>query len=209
MKRTDSRIKRLIANREASFEWHRTSHEVVKYQPRYYNKEGFYEKDEWTSMWDIGNTIGDQLVTKEMYLTVENQYADVALDIMKTSGCRLMTIVFDGGIIEPVLPELIKESPLGREDADLYLSLFGLESGSRVPLEKSTDILRLALREWKNCTLINLSHDVLIDVGYDFYMHVHSCLSKDCLRRIVESHHLYFNPRSPRSPTAISVLCNG
>lgn len=195
MKRVDFKLKQTITNREDSLEWHKSSYEIVKYLPEYYNENGCYQKEEWTSMWDIGRYIGGELVTKEDYLAIENQYVNTALDIMEKGGCKLMTVVFWGGRIKPVIPSLIKESPLGDADVSLYRSSFGLRSGCRVSLDKAALLLRLSLREWNCFYLVNLLHDTQIDVGYDYYMHVHSGLPIQRITEIVESHRLYLNPR--------------
>ena len=116
MMKNDYRLKRMIIKREECIEWHRSSHEIAKYLPNCYNKEGHYERVEWTSMWDIGRTINGILVKKEDYLTTESNYVTFASEVMRESGCKLMTVVFWGGKIESCIPKLMKKSPLREED---------------------------------------------------------------------------------------------
>ena len=52
------------------------------------------------------------------------------------------------------------------------------------------------LRDNVFCVLVNLKRNVMIDIGFDYYMHVLCPLEYDVLNRIVEFHKLYLNPRS-------------
>ena len=43
-------------------------HEIVKYSPQKYNRNGVYTADEWTSRDDIGKYFDGKLFTLEEYL---------------------------------------------------------------------------------------------------------------------------------------------
>lgn len=195
MMNSDYRLKQLIRKRQDCLEWHQSAYEVVKYHPANYNENGHYVKKEWTSMWDIGRSFDGKNLTIDDYLEIENEYVEVAMDVMKECGCRLITVVFWGGTIKTILPRILKRSPLRESDIDLYKSIFGLRSGSRIHINKIEPLLRLALREWKDFVFISFSHNVQIDIGYDYYMHIHASIDKDRLRSIVESKNLFLNPR--------------
>lgn len=62
MRKRDYKLKQLILKREDSLKWHKSSHEIVKYFPQHYNKEGHYERTEWTSVWDIGRILDGVLI---------------------------------------------------------------------------------------------------------------------------------------------------
>lgn len=68
----------------------------------------------------------------------------------------------------------------------------------RIPIERVGKLLRHMLRGDLSCVLVNLSHKVMIDMGYDYYMHVLCPLQYEVLQEIVTSHDLYLNPRRRR-----------
>lgn len=49
-------------------------HEIVKYPPSGYNKDGIYMYDDWTSISDIGKSFNGKIFSAKDYLKVENQY---------------------------------------------------------------------------------------------------------------------------------------
>lgn len=166
-------LKERIHRRLDSLYWARRTHEIVKYPPEGYDDNGVYCRDEWTDFSDIGKAFGGVVLTREDYLEVENRYVECAVEIIEASQCKYMTI----GYV-----------------ADYQNK--GYRYKDRINGDQLRDVLRDILRNETWCVLVNLKHKVQIDFGWDYYMHVICPLEETRLRRIVESHNLYLNPRS-------------
>ena len=152
--------------------WFKRTNDVVKYSPDGYNEQGVYCRDEWSSICDIGRTFSGVTLTEDDYLEVENNYINCAVDIMTQSGCKYLTI----GYIQDY-------------------NHIGYKYKSRITKDQLATILRDMLRENIYCVLVNLKHKVMIDVGYDYYMHIFCPIDNLKLKILVESHNLYLNPR--------------
>ena len=59
---------------------------ISKYDPQY-RVNGIYQKDEWTSISDIGNIYGGKVFTEDAYYKVEQSYVDFVLGV-----CNLQEI---------------------------------------------------------------------------------------------------------------------
>lgn len=162
-----------IHRRLDSLYWAKRTHEIVKYPPEGYDDNGVYCREEWTDFSDIGKAFGGVVLTREEYLEVENRYVECAVEIVETSQCKYMTI----GYVEDYQNK-------------------GYRYKDRINGDQLRDVLRDILRNETWCVLVNLKHKVQIDFGWDYYMHVICPLEETRLRRIVESHNLYLNPRS-------------
>lgn len=162
-----------ILKRLNSLYWARKSNEIVKYPPEWYNEQGVYCRDEWTCFSDIGKAFNGKLFTAEEYLEVENRYIACVEDIATSSQCKYLTI----GYLE-----------------DYNNS--GYRYKERIAKKHIHKVLRDMLRDNVFCVLVNLKRNVMIDIGFDYYMHVLCPLEYDVLNRIVEFHKLYLNPRS-------------
>ena len=113
------------------------------------------------------------MLTAEEYLEVENRYIACVEDIVTSSQCKYLTI---GYLVD--------------------YNNSGYCYKERIAKEHIHKVLRDMLRENVFCVLVNLKRNVMIDMGYDYYMHVLCPLEYDVLNGIVESHKLYLNPRS-------------
>lgn len=69
-------------------------HEIVKYPPSGYNKDGIYMYDDWTSISDIGKSFNGKIFSAKDYLKVENQYINTVLMIMSELDCKYLTIAY-------------------------------------------------------------------------------------------------------------------
>ena len=164
-----------IRKRLNSLYWTKKTHEIVKYSPDGYDEDGIYRRDEWTEYSDVGKTFAGKKLSLEEYLEIENRYVECALDIITQSQCKYLTI----GYVE---------------DYDNI----GYRCKDRIPAERVDKVLRDMLRCNVFCVLVNLSHKVMIDMGYDYYMHVLCPLEYEDLQELVCSHNLYLNPRVRR-----------
>lgn len=69
-------------------------HEIVKYPPSGYNKDGIYTSDDWTSISDVGKSFNGKILTVKDYLKVEGQYVNTVLMIMSALDCEYLAIEY-------------------------------------------------------------------------------------------------------------------
>lgn len=161
------------------------SHSISKYSPENYSEDGRYLADEWTSFDDIGNVFNGVLLTESEYLKYEDKYINTIIEIASASGISYFTIGY-------------AEKGNG-DDQKLNLSpemrgmLSKAAQGKRLNLSQTALYLRLLLREACWGVLVNERHRTQIEVGYDYYVNVHSKLSTETLSRIVHDNGLYFD----------------
>lgn len=167
------KLEERICKRLEDSHWLNKTNVIVKYSPDGYNEQGVYCRDEWSSIYDIGRSFSGVILTKDDYLEVENNYINCAVDIITQSGCKYLTI----GYVEDY-------------------NHIGYQYKSRISKNQITTILRDMIREEVYCVLVNLKHNVMIDVGYDYYMYIVCPIDSATLKTIVETHNLYLNPRS-------------
>lgn len=166
----------LIYRRFNSYRFQKASHEIVKYEPQYFDETGVYRKDEWTCFFDIGKEYEGKVVTMEDYLAIENRFIAVARAILIESGCTYVTL----GYVEPRRRKGVKE-------------------GMRVRVLQIDEYIRLALRGKYYIVFINGSKGVQFDFSEDvMYMHLFCRIPDEKLREIVESRGLYLDPRTRR-----------
>lgn len=169
-------------------------HEIVKYSPEYYDEKGVYSRDEWISRSDIGTVYEGKPFTLEEYLDVEQRYVNVILSIMNATNCRYMTIQYLEAD-KAYIAKRIKTSKFHKIDSILFKSISLLEENKRISVEKISDVLRLALREYIYVELSNKEHCVFVKFGYDYYLNVACSLSNEVLEGIVRKEDLFLDPR--------------
>ena len=166
--------KDLITNRFNSLRFCRLCHEIVKYHPEFYDDNGRYLKEEWTSFDDVGRVYGGKVVTIDDYLEIENRFIEITHAILEESGCKFVTL----GYVESYHRKAVKE-------------------GKRVHVSHLDYYLRMALRGEAFIVFINRSRGVQFDWSSDcLYMHLYCRIPLNRLRSIVESRGLFLDPRS-------------
>lgn len=63
---------------------------VSKYNPSKRDADGRYTNEEWTSIHDIGTSIGGQTLAIEEYLRVEKAYIETAMAFHADAGAPLL-----------------------------------------------------------------------------------------------------------------------
>lgn len=169
-------------------------HEIVKYSPKNYDDNGVYIKDEWSSRSDIGAVYDGKPFTLEEYLDVEQRYVNVVLSIMRATNCKYMTIQYLEADKDYIAKQ-IKATKYREIDYHLLMSISLLEEGRRISIERMSDILRLALREYIYVELSNKEHGVFVKFGYDYYLNVACSLSNEELEHIARKESLFLDPR--------------
>jgi hypothetical protein len=132
---------------------------ISKYDPKLRNNNGSYNRHEWTSFSDIGQTFYDGVLTLHRYQDVEAKYIDALIQffsVARTPNLRIESI------------EVFSQSPIPKELCNHQISL---EEGKRVDLHDIPCITRLCLRE---LAWVKLSgpNDAYLHFGYDCYVYV-------------------------------------
>ena len=169
-------------------------HEIVKYRPEYYDENGAYKANEWTSISDIGKFYDGKIFTLENYLRVEQRYIAVILSIMSRMDCKYLTVEYlevDKNDIE----KHINSTKDHTTDSLLVTSLIQLEQGKRIYYKNIDNVIRLALREYIYIVLCNKQKKLKIEFGYDYYLYVLCNLDNRILNNLVNSVGLYLDPR--------------
>ena len=128
---------------------------VTKYNPAFRDQSGAYNKDEWTSFRQIGQTFSGVLLTSDEYERVEQAYIQTALSFLRESGLFSLRVA---GL------ENSQRNPID------------FNNGSVLPLDRVGEIIRRILREEFWCRLEG--SEGFIHFGWDYYMYIgvpHPC----------------------------------
>lgn len=173
--------------REIIEDWRFSAYAIVKYKPEYYNKEGHYTREEWGAMSDIGETIGNHLVTPEEYFNTEQQYVKAVIELMKTTNCQYLTVFFMGDTPRSRKDSLkrltSKKNRFLIYDKPLYETYVNLKEGKRIHISKIDQVVRLNLRGYTYTVLVNWKNYLEIRFSYDYYMYCNSRLNINILRQ--------------------------
>ena len=120
---------------------------VTKYDPAHRVK-GWYTRDEWISVSEIGNTFDGVVLTDAEYRRTEDAYVTSALEFMREAGVDALSVV-------------------GLENHDVVLAF---ADGAILQSSEYADVVRRLLREQFWCRLESPSG--FVHVGYDYYMYV-------------------------------------
>ena len=114
------------------------------------------------------------------------------------SGCTYTSIVMWSGFLDtPCNQDLLNTKQL----MDTYA---GIKDGSRLSIEQTCDLLRLSLRAFLDCSFVNLTHEIELKVGYEYYLHL-NCRGIDYrdIENVVSQNGLYLNPRGGISSSKV------
>jgi hypothetical protein len=128
---------------------------VTKYNPAFRDSSGAYNKDEWTSVKDIGRSYAGVMLTREEYERIENAYASAALAFLSEGGLSSLRVE-------------------GLENKQMHELHF--RSDSNLPLDEIDDAIRRILREEFWCRLEG--DGGFVHFGWDYYMYIgvsHPC----------------------------------
>lgn len=169
-------------------------HEIVKYNPAFYNEGGVYCKDEWTSVSDIGKSFNGKVLTQEEYFAVENKYVDAVCEILQVVGADSLTIEY----IEKQdkwIEEQMANSNIPEQDFQLLPNAKSLKQGQTMSVNGFRNAARLCLREYIYAIFSSQACNLKIEFGYDYYMYIECPLSKEKLSDITARHSLFLDPR--------------
>lgn len=140
------------------------SYRITKYNPASRDSFGFYEKNEWTSISDIGHIYNGKKFLKSNYFIIENAYVNSIIIFMDFLNIGYL-----------IASNVEKHSQ--RPNRKRYCSLPMqniykiIETGSQLNKPQVKDVARLVLRELFWCKLDN-SNNMFVHFGYDYYMYI-------------------------------------
>lgn len=123
---------------------------VTKYDPAFRRgHRGPYTREEWTSISDVGRTVGGVPLTQTEYLRVEDAYVSSADAFLREAKVIALTVA---GLENPLnLPLPFSE-------------------GAILDTDSVPSVIRRVLREEFWCRLEGA--DSFVHVGYDYYMYI-------------------------------------
>ena len=143
-------------------------HEIVKYPPSGYNKDGIYTSYDWTSISDIGKSFNGKILCVKDYLKVEGQYVNTVLMIMSALDCEYLTIEY----IEVNQDEMANDIEIYREKYGVSITgiLPKLKKGTRLSRINVPNVLRLCLRELCYIVFSCKSKKLKFYFSYEYYL---------------------------------------
>lgn len=146
---------------------------ISKYNPQFRNDKGAFEREEWTSYWDIGKKYEERIFTKKDYLNIEKQYCDVILSILKQYHVDKM-IICDLELYDTWNEMKKKVLEKGLEMTDMEEKIVkSLKNGKEVFANTLEEYFKLILRECFWCIFVDKKKTVRIEFGYDYYVYVY------------------------------------
>ena len=168
-------------------------HEIVKYAPSGYNKDGIYTSDDWTSISDIGKSFNGKILSVKDYLKVEEQYVKTVLMIMSALDCEYLAIEY----IEINQDKMANDIEIYRKKYGVSITgtLPKLKKGTRLSRINAPNVLRLCLRELCYIVFSCKSKELELYFSYDYYLNVKCPIDRNTLSQIVKKNNLYLDPR--------------
>ncbi|WP_455585545.1 hypothetical protein [Bacteroides sp.] len=182
--------------RELEGIWKFSAHEIVKYNPLYFDLEGHYTKEEWTSRNDINKVYNGKLFTFEEYMKNEQKYVDAVKELMRITGSSYLSIFYMDSYYKSTGKYMLsKKNPFRDNDKPLFNTFIQLKQGKRFHLNNIDDIIYLNLREYVYTVLVNWKHNLEIRFGYDYYMTCNCNVNQAILSERMQDIGLYLDPR--------------
>lgn len=165
------------------------TYRVSKYNPLYRTNDGFYNKDEWTSICDIGKLYEEVEFTEECYSEYENAYISVIEELVSILGVNSFYIT------DLQKMDLIQKLKHPHLYSDEIMSIYHeIDENKSVSAKEMFLLSRLMLRE-DICGCINeVSNCLKIEFGYDYYMYIYFDKDNyDILKSICDRNHLFID----------------
>ncbi len=160
---------------------------ITKYNPAFRDEQGFYRKNDWTSISDVGQTFDDRILTIEEYKQIEDAYTKAVNIILQEKDILQLTV----HSLEK--NDCIEEHILSSKDEEFYIRIAEL---LQLDLENIEMAVRLALRELIWCTLSCSTKNVEIEFGYDYYMYIRCDAISELAQKKISEYGLFVEPLS-------------
>ena len=147
-----------------------TELQISKYDPKYRDSQGRYLRDEWTSVYDVGKTFQEKILTEDEYRTVETEYVAAVSEFLKltqTDSLRVTDFEDHAYDLEDLPNSMVEEA---RD------WLRGIKDGVLLSGKKIEECIRLNLREVIWCRLFSPDGNTYVHFGDDYYMFVGSLI---------------------------------
>lgn len=132
---------------------------ITKYNPKNRNEHGYYQKEDWIGVSDIGKTFCKKKLTLQKYLQVEDAYAQAIITIM--DYLKLESLTLKNFVKLRIFhPELLNQEML-----NVYNNSYNNEQIDKTKVHLLT---KLSLREEIASTFE--SNDMFVAFDYDYYM---------------------------------------
>jgi hypothetical protein len=156
---------------------------ITKYNPKFRNELGHYQKKEWTSVSDIGKIFEGKQLTVEEYLNTENLYInsiDYFITALKLSGLKVEEL-------EKNKAEIALKQPDNLYLYKMTMLFNSVKNNQFLNIQEVRYISRLILREQLWCKL-TYGSTFFVHFGYDYYMYI-GCHReyKEIFNKIVKS----------------------
>lgn len=169
-------------------------HTVVKYRPEFYNEQGHYTKDEWTSICDMDKEYDGHKFTLKEYIEVESNYVKFIRELMEYSEMEFVS-VRRFNLYESISKRIAKDKRFCEINEPLKDLDKTLKKGLRIHRTKIGNYIRACLRELAEISFENRGKGFEFDFGYDYYMHIRSSLPVERLNQIARQNDLFLDPR--------------
>jgi hypothetical protein len=148
-------------------EWRLDARSITKYNPVFKDGQGFYKKNEWTGLHQIGQVFDNEQLTFDLYLETEKKYIEASIHFFKFHKT-------DNIIIRNI--EKNDFSEYNFEDKESLLSFYNeIKEGFKISIENLSIVVELCLRNLIWAELFdNKSEETALRFGHDFYMYVNS-----------------------------------
>jgi hypothetical protein len=140
---------------------------ITKYDPLNRNEKGHYLYNHWTEFGDIGKTLEGELVTIEKYLTVESDYIDAVIQILKENKVEHLRVV---GLDKKLLKYSINENK-GQWFHRHEFETVDLFEDKKVTIDEIEIICQMNFRYYCGVSF-EIKDKFYIHFGYDMYMYV-------------------------------------
>ncbi len=170
-------------------------YEIAKYNPLFYDNNGCYQKNEWTSMSDIGKIYGDFPFQVSEYINTENHYVNTIIKVLNKCNCGYLCITYKEFDLSYVVNRIINSRHA--EINKLFIDhLVYMNKCRRVHISRIELFIRLCLREMAYFEFSNVHRNVYITFGYDYYLTIICPLKRVDMNSIVCEEHLFLDPRN-------------
>lgn len=138
------------------------TYRVTKYDPRSRDRDGHFVGDEWTSVTDIGRTIGGKILSRSEYMRTEDTYVQAVLTLLAASKVGSMRVTD------------LEMRTLGEDkliDDGVLDVCRNIQNNNLVSAKHMEGIIRGCLRGYIWCRLSG-SRGAYLHFGYDYYMYI-------------------------------------
>lgn len=135
---------------------------VTKYDPSKRDRDGKFLGEDWTSISDIGRTIGGTIFSKSDYLRSEDAYVETVKALLSAANISSMRVTD---------LEIRASGQVMHINDDVLNSCQRLQNNKIVSGNDFENVVRGCLREYIWCRMSG-QYESYVHFGYDYYMYV-------------------------------------